>query len=981
MKGDFSRILFDPAKHYDAVLNQQGRVWLDSDWNEDVLERLEASQAEMRDIVGGAGVPAPGSGFVISASANPNAADDFQISAGRCYVDGILCRLEKAASYHTQPDFLDAPAISMPTSGTVTALVYLEVWRRLITYLEDSSIREIALGGPDTSVRLKTVAQIKTVLWPNAPQNPTCAQGSALIPTLGQGTLTTLQPQPQPQTPCQLPDPANYTGRENLLYRVQIHDGGDPGGSGASFQIALSADATAGSATLTLVTALTAAQASAALRGGFVTVADNSGASERVPIVVAAAATIQLAQALQQTHTKANAATVTGGVAQFKWSRNNASFAISITNVASDRVSLTLASLGRDVVTSLRQGDLVEICDDASELGPSRGHLTYVTSIPDPDTLNVTLQEPIPAAFVLSGGQSSRNLLLRRWDGVDAANAEAGFNSLGDGVQIQFGGSFLQPGDYWQFTTRSADGSVQPLLNAAPAGIRRSRAPLGIVTWGPPPPTSPPSSPPAGMAMTVVDCRNVFPILSGAPQPDKVVHVTGVTLVAPNSGPASALVNDTNIQITSFGGIDVQCDAALDPASISRPTCFLTIEYPIDFSGQGAVTAYLQTKLAGTVSANGGVISWRPIAQTQAMLQQLIIAYLSERGILTRLVLKGNFIWSASDPSVFLDGEVFGAHQSGMNNQTLILPSGDKRRGGDFETWFWLVAAPSFVSGITPQSAQIYAGGQQVFTVTFSSPAPAASNMALTATPANIVNVPATVAVAAGASSATFTATTAVAAAPVTGTVSINVSFGGQSMNAVLTVAPLPVLTGQVALAAASIPVAGTTQGTVTLNGPAPSSGIQVQLTSSSPAIATVPAAATIPAGQTTVSFTITGVAAGTSTITATAQSGGSVSALITVFLRKVKDTKEIKDTKETKEVKDGKDTKEVDRKLTDKVAEKVLNQKSFEAAKIADNATPLGLAPLGDAAAQPEPMLHAFIRPGERPAVEKTVLDANRVQ
>jgi Family of unknown function (DUF6519) len=34
MKGDFSRIRFNPAKQYTAVLEQQGRVALDADANE-----------------------------------------------------------------------------------------------------------------------------------------------------------------------------------------------------------------------------------------------------------------------------------------------------------------------------------------------------------------------------------------------------------------------------------------------------------------------------------------------------------------------------------------------------------------------------------------------------------------------------------------------------------------------------------------------------------------------------------------------------------------------------------------------------------------------------------------------------------------------------------------------------------------------------------------------------------------------------------
>ncbi len=34
MKGDFSRLTFDPRKNFSSVLMQQGRVQLDADWNE-----------------------------------------------------------------------------------------------------------------------------------------------------------------------------------------------------------------------------------------------------------------------------------------------------------------------------------------------------------------------------------------------------------------------------------------------------------------------------------------------------------------------------------------------------------------------------------------------------------------------------------------------------------------------------------------------------------------------------------------------------------------------------------------------------------------------------------------------------------------------------------------------------------------------------------------------------------------------------------
>src|SRR5215472_3016366 len=104
MKGDFSRFTFDPTKHYVGVLHQQGRVWLDSDWNEDVFERLALLQQELNDVIGQCGFPAPGAAFQLSPSTNENALDDFGIAAGRCYVNGILCQLDAPTTYLTQRD-------------------------------------------------------------------------------------------------------------------------------------------------------------------------------------------------------------------------------------------------------------------------------------------------------------------------------------------------------------------------------------------------------------------------------------------------------------------------------------------------------------------------------------------------------------------------------------------------------------------------------------------------------------------------------------------------------------------------------------------------------------------------------------------------------------------------------------------------------------------------------------------------------------
>ena len=38
---------------------------------------------------------------------------------------------------------------------------------------------------------------------------------------------------------------------------------------------------------------------------------------------------------------------------------------------------------------------------------------------------------------------------------------------------------------------------------------------------------------------------------------------------------------------------------------------------------------------------------------------------------------------------MYLDGEAFGAPE-GTTEHHLLLPSGDRRRGGNFEMWLWL---------------------------------------------------------------------------------------------------------------------------------------------------------------------------------------------------------------------------------------------------------------------------------------------------
>jgi hypothetical protein len=67
--------------------------------------------------------------------------------------------------------------------------------------------------------------------------------------------------------------------------------------------------------------------------------------------------------------------------------------------------------------------------------------------------------------------------------------------------------------------------------------------------------------------------------------------------------------------------------------------------------------------------------------------------------VLVRLRLMGNFVWGPeAEPKLYLDGEGFGL--PGRDRADLRLPSGNGRRGGDFEMWFWLSRQRRRIPGI-----------------------------------------------------------------------------------------------------------------------------------------------------------------------------------------------------------------------------------------------------------------------------------------
>lgn len=226
MKGDFTRFTHRPARRYTGVLKQQGRVDLDADWNEYVAIQDHLEREVNIDVIGHCGVPIHGGGFAIGVAGGA-----MTISAGRIYVAGILVEQARNLTYTTQPDLPDPPPLPAPAAGR-TDLVYLDVWQRHITAIEDPAIREIALGGPDTTTRVQTVAQVRVL--PDVGDiscRDNLAAWERLVAPSGARLSSAVIATPDPEDPCLLPPGGGYSGLENRLYRVEIHAGSAaPGG-------------------------------------------------------------------------------------------------------------------------------------------------------------------------------------------------------------------------------------------------------------------------------------------------------------------------------------------------------------------------------------------------------------------------------------------------------------------------------------------------------------------------------------------------------------------------------------------------------------------------------------------------------------------------------------------------------------------------------------------------------------------------------
>jgi hypothetical protein len=462
MKGDFTRNTFDPLKHFSRILMQQGRVQLDADFNEQASILLHYLRTMMIDLIGPYGGPSENCGFEIQQGAD----GDFTIGPGRYYVDGILCENDREdLTYLGQEGFSrDDTLVSHKTY-----YVYLDVWERHITHLQEDIIREKALGGLDTCTRAKVVWQVqiqeavdstekKLRLQQEIEQiekaikeenddakkkklknkllmlrkkldeltEPDCKDAKESLdhfPKLSNAMLTArIQPIPGGPDECTVRPEARYRGTENQLYRIEIH---------------------------------------------------NEGAAD---------------------------------AATFKWSCNNGSEVFPIIQKEGDTV--TLQSLGRDERTSLKVGDWVEIIDDDKELRGEPGVMAEVEKV-DKGTMTVYLKK-LDTQWPDYVENSTNHPLLRRWDqrakqGIKMSEGaivitegkdESSWFKIEDGIEVQFQppdngepSRQYRTGDYWLIPARATTGKIEWPTSASqdgneaqpPHGIEHHYAPLAVI--------------------------------------------------------------------------------------------------------------------------------------------------------------------------------------------------------------------------------------------------------------------------------------------------------------------------------------------------------------------------------------------------------------------------------------------------------------------------------------------------------------------
>jgi hypothetical protein len=685
MPSDLSKTSDDLRQHYKAVVMQQGRVLLDRDFNalQEIINGRIAADA--LDEIGPCGTPDDGfaisllpvgwsgpSGWSYSA---PNPLD-FLISPGTMYVGGQRFVLpvpdtgQPPWSYFHQPDWInpDDPAAfgSTPFSGPAHEFVYLYAFEQEVGAIEDSDLLDVALGGPDTTQRVRLMGRV--LRMPVAAtdcagalaeaENDWLQKGFLFDPvTMRLRPLAALQVSftslPSTSNPCDPVAQGGYLGAENQLIRAQVSD--------------------------------PVLKGQARLLWGY----DNASFLYRVTVKPDGQTLL-----LNQAPVDAFHCPKPGQVVE---------------------VLRTAAILGTepDVTDPTGQRTIVRCVAEAT------GMVATVATYSNSDnTVVLKLDSPL---------QSDPNpMFLRVWQGQQTFDPSSSqpitlvdpTDQTSPGIQVTVTipadgvlGGALPVGAFWMIAVRpSTPQAVYPerFLTSPqpPDGPRQWVCPLAVLEWND-----------AGLAQ-IHDCRRPFYPLTGP----RAIHVVASN---PSNDEVVALANFTGIQIT-LDIVPFSPSVSTSPLP-SSPTMIVLLEMPLPISSSAGIVTQLPVAvvLSGTtnIDPQNNMITWTPSNDSKAL-----FASGSQLPLRVRVTLRGHTIWAIQgDRRLYLDGQAFGFFAAGPSRIDLVLPSGAGAVASDFESWFYLSSAAIIGATTTmvTSSAQISVFGQSVtFTAAVSVTAP-----------------------------------------------------------------------------------------------------------------------------------------------------------------------------------------------------------------------------------------------------------------
>lgn len=238
MHADFSRWLGGFPGQYSSVLNQQGRLVLDAELNEQNAILLDYLRSLTTDLIGPFAGPAHYAGFKVDPVFDDDSSNKkcsaVQLSPGHYYVYGLRC--QAPGPHQSADEKLPIGRHDLPF------VVYLVVWEQSVSAIQAPELIDPALSAdvPDTTrrsqVRWRPFAGRKLPIKGEEKTLTDLGPDSIIRvfeeynadphrrPTLGARAHSGGEPEPGPAT---TPTPWGYRGVENQLYRVEIHRGGD----------------------------------------------------------------------------------------------------------------------------------------------------------------------------------------------------------------------------------------------------------------------------------------------------------------------------------------------------------------------------------------------------------------------------------------------------------------------------------------------------------------------------------------------------------------------------------------------------------------------------------------------------------------------------------------------------------------------------------------------------------------------------------